>query len=138
MLTWLETDANVAECWCKVDHVRSDFIEIRVVLNTDPLPPRLKLYLELYLEAAYSLPTVRDGAVVPYEQLVQELQDQTVGYGNSLGVGGGNFVCGAFSQVHSWPLGTHYSAAQNCTADAPVSAAEKNLLLLPKHVPARY
>jgi len=128
--------------YLQVDHVRSDFIEIRVVLNTDPLPPRLKLYLELYLEAAYSLPTVRDGAVVPYEQLVQELQDQTVGYGNSLGVGGGNFVCGAFSQVAIFSMKVrntqgHYLEAISLLRDVLVNStfeaerlrvAAKNLL----------
>ena len=36
---------------------------------------------------------------IGWEEVVQELQDHVVHYGNSLGFGGGNFSCGAFSQV---------------------------------------
>ena len=32
-------------------------------------------------------------------QVVSELQDKAVSYSNSLGIGGGNFTCGPFSQA---------------------------------------
>ena len=39
----------------------------------------------MFLECAYSLPVERGGALVPYEAVVQELQDHTITYSNSLG-----------------------------------------------------
>jgi len=41
----------------------------------------------------------RGGEMVHFEAFVQELQEHTVLYGNSIGFGGGNFTCGAFSQA---------------------------------------
>ena len=35
--------------------------QIRVLLHTDGLPANLRPYVELYLEAAYSLPIIRGG-----------------------------------------------------------------------------
>ena len=90
--------------YVQLDDVASDFIELRVVLNTAFLSDSARQYLELYLEACFSLPVERraaDGSVqqVGWEVVVQELQDDLVHYGNSIGIGGGNFTCGAFSQM---------------------------------------
>ena len=38
---------------------------------------------------------------VGWQEVVQGLQEELVHYGNSLGLGGSNFLCGAFSQVCS-------------------------------------
>ena len=102
------SEGNLASLpvYVQLDDVPSDFVEIRVVLNTAPLSQQHRAYLELYLEACFSLPVRRrtvDGSEerteIGWEAVVQELQDHLVHYGNSLGFGGGNFACGAFSQV---------------------------------------
>ena len=48
--------------------------------------------------------------------LHQELQEHTVLYGNSIGFGGGNFTCGAFSQVQFLPHGglQHFYPKSSC------------------------
>ena len=43
----------------QLDNVPSDFVELRVVMSTEDLTQDQRAYLELYLEAAFSLPVRR-------------------------------------------------------------------------------
>ena len=90
--------------YVQLDDVPSDFVELRVCLSTEELTEDERVYLELYLEAAFTLAVRRpsDGGQVEevgWQTVVQDLQQELVNYGNSLGFGGGNFSCGAFSQI---------------------------------------
>lgn len=49
-----------------------------MLLHTETLPPHLRPYLELYLEAAYSLPVTRAGDTIPYEQVSHFLSRRAV------------------------------------------------------------
>jgi Zn-dependent M16 (insulinase) family peptidase len=108
--------------YVQLDDVKSDFIEIRLVLNTAPLTEEQRMYLEVYLEACYSVPIRRaapDGSgteEIGWESVVQELQDELVHYGNSLGFGGGNFSCGAFSQIVVLSLKSEAGVSRYCKA----------------------
>jgi len=49
------------------------------------------------LDIVFELPILRDGVIIPHEEVVSALNRDTVSYSNSLGFGGQNFICGTFS-----------------------------------------
>ena len=69
----------------------------------------------LTLDLARAAALAGDGGVqeVSWETVVAELQDELVHYGNSLGFGGGNFSCGAFSQMMVVSLKCQAGAARS-------------------------
>jgi Zn-dependent M16 (insulinase) family peptidase len=83
------------------DHIKStSFVHIRCIMDSTALAPEMRPYLELFLEAVYELPqALADGTVRTHEEVVSQLEADTVTFSNSVGTSNnGNFVCGAFSQ----------------------------------------
>lgn len=70
------------------------------VLDTSYLPETLRPYIELYLDTIFETPIEKQGTLIPYEQVVQHLDEETVDHSNYCGLGGGgNFSCGSFAQL---------------------------------------
>lgn len=65
------------------------------------VPSELRNYLPLLLESLLELPVERDGKIIPYEDVVAQLNDDTVSSCTSIGLGGGRslFKCGNYSQT---------------------------------------
>ena len=85
-----------------LDQVKTNFVYLRVLLNTDSVPDRLKPYLPLFLELLTESPVLVDGELMPYENVVARLADDTVTLSTSLGVSGGSrFLPGSFAQYAS-------------------------------------
>jgi hypothetical protein len=55
--------------------------------------------LEIYNDLFFELPLLRDGKLIPYEQVVAELNRDLLHYGGSLGFRADKFECGSFSQL---------------------------------------
>ncbi|CAG8730614.1 14895_t:CDS:10, partial [Racocetra persica] len=71
------------------DHINSAFITISVYITTESIPINLRPYLEIYLESFYSLPLNRpNGERLTFEQVVNELNKDTVSYEHNLGIKG--------------------------------------------------
>eukprot|EP01116_Phalansterium_solitarium_P016672 TRINITY_DN3923_c0_g2_i1.p1 TRINITY_DN3923_c0_g2~~TRINITY_DN3923_c0_g2_i1.p1 ORF type:complete len:1064 (+),score=371.04 TRINITY_DN3923_c0_g2_i1:1094-4285(+) len=85
--------------WTQFDHIPSEFVQMKVFLETSSLPESLRSYLELYLDIIFETPIERDGQLVSHKEIVASLERDTVSYSNGLGIGGANFVCGLFSQL---------------------------------------
>lgn len=69
-------------------------------LDTSDLPKELRDYLPLYLESLLELPLERDGKIIPYEDVVTQLNDDTVTSSSSLGVINYTlFQCGSYSNT---------------------------------------
>lgn len=83
----------------QLDDITTNFVTISVLMDTDSVPYDLKPYLPLFLELILESPVERNGAVVPFEEVVTELAADTLSYSSSLGVGGSRFSCGNFSNV---------------------------------------
>lgn len=85
----------------QVDHIPSNFVSVRCYMDSSDLPDRLRPYLELYLECVFQLPIRRDGVLIPFEQVVKELNAEAVSTSNGIGIirGGSNFECGVFSHA---------------------------------------
>ena len=80
------------------DQISSNFVYLFTVLNTDPVPQALKPYLPLLLELLLESPLSIDGVDTPYETVVAQLSEDCLASSASLGVSGGRFLPGAFSQ----------------------------------------
>ena len=94
------------------DHIKSNFIEIRVVFDTTQLSLAHRKLLEVYLDVIFELPirrttTIQEGGeekvvtkVVPYEEVVLYLESLTVSFSNSVGIGGQTeFMPGSYGQL---------------------------------------
>lgn len=69
-------------------------------LDTSDLPKELRDYLPLFLESLLELPLERDGKIIPYEDVVTQLNDDTVSSYSLLGISNYNmFQCGSYSNT---------------------------------------
>lgn len=67
-------------------------------MDTSSLTSTLRPYLPLLIEALLELPVNDGGKLVSYEDVVAELERDTVSTSSSLGVSGGSrFICGSYS-----------------------------------------
>lgn len=77
------------------------------LLDTSKVPADLRLYLPLLLEAFFESPITRDGKIIPYEDVVTELNNDTVLSGGQLGLSSSQqkrFTCGSYAQTASFLL----------------------------------
>ncbi|KAI0931998.1 hypothetical protein AcV7_000767 [Taiwanofungus camphoratus] len=84
----IESDGDVPPFFVQYDHVQSDFVTIHAYLSLSCLPDRLRPYMSTYLSSFFSLPVRRStGEKLSHEQLVNQLDNDTVSYEMGLGVG---------------------------------------------------
>lgn len=82
--------------------LHSNFIYIIASLNTNSLPVELRPYLLLFLELLTESPIMRDGKIIPYEEVVNQLEADTVATGTRLGLeSSSRFSCGPYSNTIS-------------------------------------
>ncbi|CAG8543440.1 8472_t:CDS:10 [Ambispora gerdemannii] len=86
----LDKDSKVAiPYFIQYGYIQSAFIKVSIYISTAALPPDLRPYLEIYLDSFYSLPLIRpDGTRLTYEEVIKELNEDTVSYLCGLGAGG--------------------------------------------------
>lgn len=82
-----------------VCHVKSLFTQIYIVIDSAAIPKDLRMLLPLYTEVLYESPIIRDGKVIPYEDVVKELAADTLFTDAGIGVGGGRYSPGGFSSL---------------------------------------
>ncbi|KAI4464378.1 presequence protease [Holotrichia oblita] len=84
------------------DHVKSGFVYMFALMDTSQLNFDQKLYLPLLLESLFELPIKKDGVVIPYEDVVTQLNNDTVSTSRAIGLGSGSscrFKCGSYSYI---------------------------------------
>ena len=62
------------------EHVQSNFVQIVMVLGTEVVPVPLRPLLAIYMDNFFSTPVVRDGKKIDFEQMIMELERDTVAY----------------------------------------------------------
>ncbi|ERL93539.1 uncharacterized protein C05D11.1 [Dendroctonus ponderosae] len=98
-------DLSQAPVFTYFDDLKTSFVYLNALLDTSSIPSHLRIYLPLFLESLLELPIERNGVMVPYEQVVAELNDDTVSSKTSLGLGNCSlFACGIYSQTASIAL----------------------------------
>ncbi|XP_015438659.1 PREDICTED: uncharacterized protein C05D11.1-like [Dufourea novaeangliae] len=81
-----------------LDHVTTNFVNICVIMNTSSVERKYKPYIPLLLEVIMESPVKRNGQLVPYEEVVAELEADTVETTTGLGHSSpSRFSCGPYS-----------------------------------------
>ena len=62
------------------EQIESNFVHLVLLLGTESLPTKLRPLLSVYLENFFNSPVMRDGQRIEFEQVVMELERDTVGY----------------------------------------------------------
>ncbi len=72
------------------EHIKSNFVSLKVVMSTEVVPINLRPLLAIYMENFFSTSMKRDGQVIPFEQVIMGLEGDTVAYTMESGQGIGN------------------------------------------------
>ncbi|KAH7931086.1 hypothetical protein BV22DRAFT_1027850 [Leucogyrophana mollusca] len=83
----IESDGTPLSVFVQYDHVKSDFVAVHAFFSLAKLPDRLRPYISTYLSSFFTLPVVREsGERLTHEQVINQLDDETVSYEAVLGV----------------------------------------------------
>lgn len=86
-------------------NIHTNFVYLTLSMNTDSLTPELRMYLPLLLELLMESPIRRGDILIPYEEIVQALESDTISTDLSLGLESSNhFSCGPFSNTATLTL----------------------------------
>jgi len=67
--------------------INSAFVELSFYLATNNLPAHLLAYTSVFLESFFSLPINKsDGTQIPFEDVVRQLNEDTVDFSATLGI----------------------------------------------------
>jgi Zn-dependent M16 (insulinase) family peptidase len=72
------------------EHIPTNFARVNLIISTETLPDELRPLLSIYMEAFFNLPLKRGDKVIDFEQVVIELERDTVGYNIDSAGGLGN------------------------------------------------
>lgn len=95
-------DLTKAPIFTYFDHVNTNFVYMFILMDTKSIPFEERLYLPLLLEAFFESPITRGDKTISYENVVSELESDTVSTRNHIGIGtSGRFSCGPYSNTVS-------------------------------------
>ncbi|KAL5342608.1 Metalloenzyme, LuxS/M16 peptidase-like protein [Aspergillus crustosus] len=85
----VDADGRALPLFIHFEHIPSSFAQLSILISAQSVPVQLRPLLTVFMEAFFSLPIKRDGKTINFEQVIVELERDTVGYsirgGNSLG-----------------------------------------------------
>lgn len=86
----IDKDKTDLPLFIHFEHIQSNFIHLSLILGTESVPILLRPLLSIYLENFFSSPVLRNGKRVEFEQIVMDLEKDSVGYGIESGSNLGN------------------------------------------------
>lgn len=86
----IDQDADTLPLFLNFQHIPSNFARVDLVISTETLPNELRPLLSIYMESFFALPIKRGSDVVKFEDVVLELERDTVGYAIDSAVSRGN------------------------------------------------
>ncbi len=78
--TIVDADSSHNTLFLDFEHIPSNFVRVYIIVSTQKLPLELLPLLSIYMEAFFNLPVQRNGERIDFEQVVVELERDTVGY----------------------------------------------------------
>ncbi|ELU05156.1 hypothetical protein CAPTEDRAFT_140557 [Capitella teleta] len=81
----------------QLDDIQTNFVTMTVLMDTGSLDAKSRFYLQLYTELILESPLMKNGKLIPHQEVIQQLNADTVHNGASVGLHGGRFSCGEFS-----------------------------------------
>ena len=91
--TIVEKDSENMPLFIDFEHIPSNFARVNLIMSTEQIPVELRPLIPIYLEAFFNLPIKRGDKIIDFEQVVVELERETVGYSIETAVGLGNSEC---------------------------------------------
>ncbi|KAJ5143662.1 Peptidase M16 core [Penicillium bovifimosum] len=88
--TVVDADKLDQSLFIHFEHIPSSFVQLSVLISADAVPVQLRPLLSIYTEAFFNIPVQRDGKTIDFEQVVVELERDTVGYSMETARGLGN------------------------------------------------
>ncbi|KAI4206241.1 MAG: hypothetical protein LQ346_001212 [Caloplaca aetnensis] len=86
----VDNDNSQLPLFIHFEHVQSNFAHISLIISTESIPIPLRPLLSIYLENMFTSPIERNGQKIEFEQVIKELEKDTVDYSISAGNGIGN------------------------------------------------
>ncbi|XP_034934378.1 uncharacterized protein C05D11.1-like [Chelonus insularis] len=91
-------DTNKIPIYTCLDHVNTNFTYMFIIMDTAGLERKARPYLPLILEAIGECPIDRNGELIPYEDVVAEIEADTIAISTRLGFDSrSRFSCGTYS-----------------------------------------
>ncbi|KIW71936.1 hypothetical protein PV04_00162 [Phialophora macrospora] len=76
----IDSDSKDVSLFLDFEHIPTNFARVNVIISTETLPDELRPLLSIYMEAFFNLPVQRRDKVIDFQQVVTELERDTVGY----------------------------------------------------------
>lgn len=76
----LDADGSAEPLFIHFEHIPSSFVQLSLLISVETVPVQLRPLLAVFTEAFFDLPIRRDGRTINFEQVVVELEKDTVGY----------------------------------------------------------
>ena len=86
----IDADKSDSSLFIHFEHIPSSFVQLAVLISADSVPVQLRPLLSIYTEAFFNIPVQRDGKTIDFEQVVVQLERDTVGYSMETARGLGN------------------------------------------------
>ena len=88
--TIIDKDESGLSLFIHFEHIKSNFAFLTILLGTEEIPIQLRPLLVIFMENFFGAPRMRDGKKIDFEQIIMELERDTVGYGIDSGRSLGN------------------------------------------------
>lgn len=76
----IDADKSDLPLFIHFEHIPSSFVQMSVLISAQSVPIQLRPLLSVYTEAFFNIPVRRNGKTIDFEQVVVELEKDTVGY----------------------------------------------------------
>ncbi|KAL8713500.1 MAG: hypothetical protein Q9220_002362 [cf. Caloplaca sp. 1 TL-2023] len=81
----VDKDDTASPFFIHFEHVQSNFAHVSLIISTESVPVELRPLLTIYLENLFASPLQRDGKRIEFDQVIMELERDTVDYGMGSG-----------------------------------------------------
>lgn len=86
----VDSDNTELPLFIHFEHVQSNFAHVSLIISTDSVPIPLRPLLTVYVDNMFTSPIARNGQRIEFEQVIKELERDTVDYAFGIGSGIGN------------------------------------------------
>lgn len=86
----IDGDSSDLPLFIHFEHVQTNFVHLTLILGTESIPVPLRPLLSIYLENFFNSPVLRNGQRLEFEQVIMDLEKDTVSYGIESGSRLGN------------------------------------------------
>lgn len=76
----IDADKLDSPLFIHFEHIESNFVQLSLLISAETVPVQLRPLLAVYTDAYFNSPIQRNGETISFEQVIVELERDTVGY----------------------------------------------------------